>query len=103
MAKFTMGTWNDGTGTSLQGYVTTTYAFLVEKLGKPLEGDDKVTAEWILKFEDGTVATIYDYKEYRTPKGVYDWHIGGQFTESDAEQSAPARIAEVLGIPTTEG
>jgi len=30
-----------------------------------------------LAFEDGTVATIYDWKEYETPMGLYHWHIGG--------------------------
>jgi DNA-binding ferritin-like protein len=31
-----------------------------------------------LEFEDGTVATIYDWKEYQTPMGLYHWHIGGR-------------------------
>jgi hypothetical protein len=31
-----------------------------------------------LEFEDGTVATIYDWKEYETPTGKYRWHIGGK-------------------------
>ena len=31
-----------------------------------------------LRFEDGTVATIYDWKEDETPLGDYDWHIGGK-------------------------
>ena len=30
-----------------------------------------------LEFADGTVATIYDWKEYETPMGLYSWHIGG--------------------------
>ena len=46
--------------------------------GKPteLEGD-KVTREWILQFSDGTVATIYDWKQLETPMEYYPWHIGG--------------------------
>jgi hypothetical protein len=65
-------------GTCLQGYIKTTYDELVNVFGKPttLEGD-KVNVEWTIKFSDGTVATIYDWKLSETPMGVYDWHIGG--------------------------
>jgi hypothetical protein len=67
-------------GTSLRGYVTTTYQTLVERLGEPRGGsaDGKSTVEWIMVFEDGTVATIYDWKTNSTPKDTYDWHIGGK-------------------------
>ena len=64
-------------GTSLKGYVTATYAELVARFGEPERGGDKTTAEWALAFEDGTVATIYDWKEYETPMGEYNWHVGG--------------------------
>jgi hypothetical protein len=74
--KFTKNA--DANGTSLVGYVRTTYAKIVEVFGEPdHRGGDKTTVEWALQFDDGTVATIYDWKEYRTPKEVYDWHIGG--------------------------
>jgi hypothetical protein len=65
--------------TCLQGYITTEYDTLVEKLGEPMfgSGDGKISAEWIIKFDDGQVATIYDYKMNETPKGSYEWHIGG--------------------------
>jgi hypothetical protein len=65
-------------GTSLMGYMTTDYATLVELFGMPhYKGDgEKVTAEWVFEGE-GTVFTIYDYKEPRTPKREYAWHIGG--------------------------
>jgi hypothetical protein len=53
------------------------YHQLVEVFGEPEGGGDKTTAEWALEFEDGTVATIYDWKEYETPMGLYHWHIGG--------------------------
>jgi hypothetical protein len=74
--KFT----NDANGhmTSLQGYIRAYYHELVEVFGLPLVGGDKTTVEWCLEFEDGTVATIYDWKEYETPMGRYDWHIGGK-------------------------
>ena len=39
-------------GTSLMGYITTTYDELVEKFGEPTYRDDldKSTVEWTLKF-----------------------------------------------------
>lgn len=66
-------------GTSLIGYVKTTYANLVEKLGEPETDFDKSTAHWSLEAPDGTVATIYDWKNWTTPQGEYEWHIGGHY------------------------
>jgi hypothetical protein len=65
--------------TALMGYVNTTYARLVEVFGKPISGsgDGKTHSEWIIKFANGEVATIYDYKMKETPTDDYDWHIGG--------------------------
>jgi hypothetical protein len=64
-------------GTCLQGYVTITYAELVAALGEPhMTYGDKTTAEWAFQYGDA-VFTIYDYKEDRTPTGVYSWHLGG--------------------------
>lgn len=70
---------NRANGTSLQGYVTTTYDELVELLGDPLPGsaDGKSTCEWILEFEDDSIATIYDWKLSSTPKNLYSWQVGG--------------------------
>lgn len=65
-------------GTSLQGYVNTTYATLVALFGPSMGAGDKTTQEWILQFNDGTVATVYDWKEYETPEGMYRWHVGGK-------------------------
>ena len=76
--KFTQATWTEANGTSLQGYIRATYAELVERFGEPEGGGDKTTVEWCLAFEDGTIATIYDWKEYETPMYAYDWHIGGK-------------------------
>ena len=64
--------------TSLQGYITTDYATLVATFGEGLGGGDKTTQEWIIVGEDGTVETVYDWKEYETPMGQYQWHIGGK-------------------------
>jgi hypothetical protein len=67
--------------TSLKGEFPITFAELVEIFGAPKYGPnadrDKTTCEWTLAFEDGTVATIYDYKTPFTPMYEYEWHIGG--------------------------
>ena len=74
------------TGSSLQGYIKTTYAALVEKFGEPDTIDlDKSTAEWCVEFcvdEGGgdykyVNATIYDWKTDSTPMDEYEWHVGG--------------------------
>ena len=79
-------------GTSLMGYVETNYDRLVAVFGEPtyLGRGDKVTAEWVLEFDDGTVATVYDWKEDETPMGQYEWHIGGH------RRSAVDRVQECL-------
>lgn len=70
-------------GTSLQGYVETTKAELVSVFGDPItyEDGDKVTIEWGIRFEDGTIATIYDWKRYEkgTPKDdeLMTYNVGG--------------------------
>ncbi len=66
-------------GTGLIGYVKTTYANLVEQLGEPDRSWEKSTAHWTIEASDGTVATIYDWKNDFTPEYEYDWHIGGQY------------------------
>ena len=65
-------------GTSLQGYITTDYATLIATFGESLGGGDKTTQEWVLVGEDGTVATIYDWKQHSTPMHKCEWHIGGK-------------------------
>lgn len=76
----------DANGTCLQGGIDISYAELVKKLGEPTNGDGyKVDAEWEIKFGDGTVATIYNYKDGKNYNGkegldveeIRDWHIGG--------------------------
>jgi hypothetical protein len=70
---------NNINGTSLVGYVFTTYANLVEKLGEPETDWDKSTAHWSIQSPDGTVATIYDWKNWTTPQDEYHWHVGGHY------------------------
>ncbi len=86
-------------GTHLQGYVGTTFAKLQDLLGEGLGGGDKTTQEWCIEFSDGTVATIYDWKEYDTPTGYYDWHVGG--TERRAVQLVKDLLAGRIMIVET--
>jgi len=73
-------------GTCLQAEIVTTYSNLKKLFGKPMVGDEcKIDAEWVVEFEDGTVATIYNWKDgenYNGASGVpktkiRHWHIGG--------------------------
>jgi hypothetical protein len=77
-------------GTSLQGEISTTKAQLIATFGAPnwettfdpiFHTGEKVTTEWAFVFEDGTLATIYDWKRYEQGSPdlneVYSWHIGG--------------------------
>jgi len=77
--KFTNNANTNMTG--FKGEFPITYTELVEIFGQPNDGPnadlDKTTCEWRLQFEDGTVATIYDYKVGYTPMNEYEWHIGG--------------------------
>jgi hypothetical protein len=70
-------------GTFLQGYIETTKTELVSVFGDPITyaDGDKVTIEWGIRFEDGTIATIYDWKRYEkgTPKDdeLMTYNVGG--------------------------
>lgn len=78
--KYTVtNNYKDARMTALMGYVNTTYARLVEVFGAPISGsgDCKTNSEWIIRFANGEVATIYNYKTGITPTDDYDWHIGG--------------------------
>ena len=80
----------------LVGYVTATYRELVKELGEPETDFDKSTAHWTVEAPDGTVATIYDYKEYTTPVGEYRWHIGG------FDNKALLLVELILGKPVLD-
>lgn len=72
-------------GTFLQGYITAGYRDLLAKFGPHLSGDGyKVDAEWNLLFDDGTVASIYNWKNGPSYLGntarlgaIDEWNIGG--------------------------
>ena len=78
-------------GTGLVGNINVDYNFLVQKLGQPTESDGyKIDAEWNIEFDDGTVATIYNYKDGKNYLGedgldveeITDWHVGGKSNKS---------------------
>ena len=83
----------DVNGTSLQGHVSCGYEDIVRCFGEPIDlhtlvTDGKVDVEWVIRFEDGTVATIYNWKNgpnycgdaglYRHEVVQYGWHIGAR-------------------------
>jgi len=61
---------------------------LVKAIGEPMHeentGEDKTNFEWNMELEDGTVFSVYDWKEYRpiSLDEVIDWHIGGKNGDS---------------------
>jgi hypothetical protein len=81
-AELTFQTGARSDGTSRQGSIIATYSQLVNIFGLPDFGPndrngDKVTCEWDIEFNDGTLATIYDWKENKTPMDEYEWNVGG--------------------------
>ena len=74
-------------GSYLQGYTTSTFQNIIDKLGSPHSQGDayKSDAEWAFKFEDGTVATLYNWKNGKNHCGadglnledITEWNIGG--------------------------
>ena len=77
-------------GSCFQGYISAEYFELKRIFGKALSGDmRKIDAYWKIEFPDGTIATIYNYKDGRkylgkhgTPKSrINIWHVGG-FSET---------------------
>ncbi len=89
-------------GTHLQGYVKATYEQLLKTFGEPHDpnGDNyKTDVEWAFEFADGTVATLYNWKNGKNYLGeaeglelndIYEWHVGG-FSEK-----AVAKLLEKL-------
>jgi hypothetical protein len=82
-------------GTHLQGEIRVSFDKLQSVFGNPIlnEPGDKVQAEWMILFDNGVVATIYDWKEYGTPyEKVSVWHVGG------FSKSALYKVRETLSI-----
>ena len=78
-------------GTCLQGEIDADYNRLLERLGPPCKGFDsyKSDAEWIIEFEGGSIATIYNWKDGKNYLGeggldlcdIKEWHVGGRSKE----------------------
>ena len=90
----------DTAGSHLIGVVVASYNMLKTAFGDACGGDGyKTQVEWAIQFEDGTIATIYDWKEGDCYNGegkgthfskVEEWHIGG------FNDKAELRVLEVL-------
>lgn len=91
----------------LQGYITADYEELVDAFGPPMRygfDDYKVDAEWHISFADGSVASIYNWKNGRNYMGtqgmdvqdIREWHVGG------FSKITLFRVAEVLNKQTVQ-
>ena len=107
--KKTFETHNDisinSNGTCLQGYINAHYYDLLETFGEPTESDGyKVDAEWRIEFEDGTVATIYNWKNgpnYCGADGtpveyITEWNVGGKNGTSPVSDIGEVLNAKIL-------
>ena len=69
-----------------------TVADLRKILGEPQceqnDGQDKCNFDWTMETEEGTVFTVYDWKEYRRLEEDEDieWHVGGR-SGADTEKA----------------
>lgn len=96
------GNWGKVSGTHLVGYLSAfSYHDIVSVLGEPSEGDGyKTDAEWIIEGTDGTVATIYNWKNGRNYNGddgwevedITEWNVGG------LSHKAIALVEEALNV-----
>ena len=92
-------------GTYLQGYLTADYNDLVEAFGKPNTSDGyKSDAGWDIKWEDGTVSTIYNWKNGNNynqdgtkTESIIEWNVGGK------NKKALEYVLTYLGKKGTEG
>jgi hypothetical protein len=96
-------------GTHLHGHINHSYADLVRVLGEPHqtftpETGDKVDVEWGFKFPDGSVFTVYNWKDGKAYCGeegeevedITDWHIGAH------KQSTYDAVIDMLNIKLGE-
>lgn len=102
--KFITGTDVDTVGTSLRGHIVARKSDLIDAFGEPTwdepSGDNKVTVEWAIQFDNGVIATIYDWKRYElgTPDlfEEIEWNIGGN------DFDAASLVKEVLNRKNTQ-
>lgn len=72
------------TGACMQGQITCPFSLLITLFGEPEQGDNsKVDAFWSVEFDDGVIATIYNWKNGIAYCGgpdidqITQWNIGG--------------------------
>lgn len=85
-------------GTSRVGRIKATRKELIQQFGEPDNNYPKSTYHWQIRFGDGTVATIYDYKGrngYLDSDEEATWSVGGR-TEDAVE------ILNILGFESPE-
>lgn len=108
--KFKVNKGVDIGGTYLQRKISDVpYSRLVELFGPPGPGcGHKTDAEWVVEFEDGKVATIYNWKNGRAYCGLFaglpvelitEWSIGGK--SQDAADRVIALIRAKAEQPDT--
>lgn len=73
---------------------------MIKCLGEPhCIGGDKTNMEWEMETEDGTVFTIYDWKNYGGigMDEVVEWHIGGH-KKSDTEKAREELVNHIFNF-----
>lgn len=87
-------------GTSYYGHTVRAKLSELRKLfGEPSLGDDdKVQYDWTLQTYDGTIFTIYDWKEGRfADDKEIEWHIGG-FNPVDTHKAKNLVQFEIINL-----
>ena len=102
--RYRKATLNELEFSSLCGHVNATYAQLKKAFGEQhCDGDGyKTDAEWMLGFEDGTVAAVYNWKNgvnYMGEQGIAvehikQWNVGG--FSKDAVRRVKAELDAVF-------
>ena len=87
-------------GTYYVDWTTTSYFNLINSFGLPTYGkstDNKVLCEWVLESDNGSIATIYDYKsDTNDPEFVTRWHLGGNAHSYDFIQEIKEKIRKSI-------
>lgn len=103
----------DSSGTSGKGGFVCKYETLVKVLGEPLKGSDdfKTQAEWNIEYKDGTITTIYDWKQGKGYLGdeegiesedVIEWNVGGNEKTKSMEYLKDFFISKGYGISNSK-
>lgn len=97
--NFRRGEIKDADGTFIVGSIhDIPFDRLVEVFGTPDPGDGcKTDVDWVIKFDNGVVATIYNWKDGPIYGGldvefITRWNIGGHSSKARYE------VEKVLGI-----